>query len=62
MTKERVFRELLEKYIGAVVNVTDKAKAMQQACDIRDAWVSKYQKANEGINEKLKRFDHEGKI
>jgi hypothetical protein len=62
MKKERIFRELLEKYIGAVVNVTDKASAMQQADDIRDAWVSRYQKADEGINQQLKRFNHESKV
>ena len=45
MTKERVFRQLLEKYIAVTVNVTDKAKAMQQADDIREAWALKYQKA-----------------
>lgn len=45
MTKEQIFLTLLEKYIAAAVNVTDKAKAMQQADDIREAWVSKYSKA-----------------
>ena len=45
MTKEQIFRTLLEKYIAAVVTATDKATAMRLADDIREAWLSIYSKA-----------------
>ena len=45
MTKEQVFRNLLEKYIAAVSTDTDKATAMRLADDIREAWVSIYSQA-----------------
>lgn len=47
MTKEQVFRNLLEKYIASVSTATDKATAMRQADDIREAWVSIYSQAAE---------------
>lgn len=47
MTKEQVFRNLLEKYIAAVSTATDKATAMRLADDIREAWVSIYSQAAE---------------